>query len=86
MCVNVCQSCGMPLAEENLLGTENNGLKSKEYCVYCYENGEFKQSGLTMEGMIEICVPYMNESGMEEGQARAILNDLLPKLKRWSKS
>jgi len=38
----LCQSCGMPLDTEEMKGTEKNGLKSNEYCKYCYENGVFK--------------------------------------------
>lgn len=79
----ICQSCGMPLTDDQLLGTEKGGDKSGEYCVYCYENGQFKQPDLTMEAMVEICVPHMKESGMKEEEARAMLNDVLPKLKRW---
>lgn len=82
----ICQSCAMPITDEGLYGTESKGAKTGEYCVYCYENGEFKQPELTMEEMINICVPFMKEHGMEEGQARNILNEALPKLKRWNKS
>ncbi|SFG92882.1 Putative zinc ribbon domain-containing protein [Desulfotomaculum arcticum] len=80
----VCQSCGMPLTDDKLLGTEKGGAASKEYCVYCYEDGRFLQPDLTMEAMIEICVPHMKEGGMKEEEARALLNSHLPKLKRWS--
>ncbi len=30
-----CQSCGMPLVEE-ILGTNADGSKNEDYCVYCY--------------------------------------------------
>ncbi|WP_368041489.1 zinc ribbon domain-containing protein [Clostridium sp. 001] len=53
-----CQSCGMPMSEE-LYGTERNNKKNQEYCIYCYENGDFKQPDLTMEQMIEASVPFM---------------------------
>ncbi|GAX90827.1 zinc ribbon domain-containing protein [Effusibacillus lacus] len=85
MVETICQSCSMPLNGEEVLGTEKDGSKTKEYCMYCYEGGEFKQPDLTMEGMIEICVPHMKAEGMSEEQARAILNEHLPKLKRWNK-
>ncbi|VBB08254.1 Hypothetical protein LUCI_3525 [Lucifera butyrica] len=80
-----CQSCGMPLSDASLLGTEKTGEKNRDYCFYCYENGCFKQPDITMEQMIEICVPYMKEHGMEEAKAREILNQQLPQLKRWKK-
>jgi len=73
----------MPLTDNNLLGTEKGGAQNSEYCVYCYEDGRFKQPDLTMEAMIEICVPRMKEGGMKEEEARAMISGLLPNLKRW---
>ncbi len=82
-CKNVCQSCGMPMGDsQELLATNADGSKNEEYCKYCMENGKFL-SDVTMEGMIETCVPYMVEQGMEETAARGILKEALPKLKRW---
>ncbi|EJO5347654.1 effector binding domain-containing protein [Clostridium botulinum] len=79
-----CQSCGMPMSEE-LYGTELNNKKNQEYCIYCYENGNFKHPDLTMEQMIDICVPFMKEKGMKENNARALMKNCLPNLKRWRK-
>jgi len=79
-----CQSCGMPLHDEKLFGTEKENGRSTDYCIYCYEKGEFKQANITMEDMIEICVPFMKEDGMSEDEARVLLNQSLPSLKRWS--
>ena len=38
-----CQSCGMPLDinQEELLGTNGDQTKCDEYCVYCYQNGQY---------------------------------------------
>ncbi|WP_094603973.1 hypothetical protein SPSIL_043980 [Sporomusa silvacetica DSM 10669] len=81
-----CQSCGMPLSgQEELLGTTASGSKTEEYCIYCYENGQFKQPDLTLEGMIEVCLPHMKENGMTEAAARRLLREHLPNLKRWHK-
>lgn len=78
-----CQSCGMPMTDE-LCGTEKNGSKNEEYCKYCYENGEFT-ADLRMDQMVEVCVPHMlrNNPDMTEKQARNMMNEFLPKLKRW---
>ncbi len=48
-----CQSCGMPLTEE-VLGTNADGSKNEDYCMYCYKDGKFLQD-CTMEEMIEHC-------------------------------
>lgn len=34
-----CQSCGMPLTEE-ILGTNADGIKNEDYCIYCYKDGD----------------------------------------------
>jgi hypothetical protein len=38
---------------------------------------------MTMDDMIETCVPFMVEQGMAEDSARDLLKESLPKLKRW---
>lgn len=77
----LCQSCGMPLSKE-FFAANADGSENTEYCKFCYENGKFT-SDVTMEQMIEECVPHMVSGGMAEGEARAMLRQMLPKLKRW---
>jgi len=76
-----CQSCGMPLSEE-VAGTEANGSKNGEYCIYCYKDGGFT-SDITMEQMIEQCVPHMVGPEMTEEKARGMMEEFFPTLKRW---
>jgi alkylhydroperoxidase/carboxymuconolactone decarboxylase family protein YurZ len=80
----LCQSCAMPLTEESLLGTNADGTKNGEYCIYCYKDGAFT-SGVTMEEMIEICIPHALQAGAypDENTARAAMQEYFPKLKRW---
>ncbi|MBD3252655.1 transcriptional regulator [Candidatus Pacearchaeota archaeon] len=81
----VCQSCGMPLNDENL-GTNKDGSKNKKYCKFCFENGEFKDKGVTMKEKIEKLVEFARtKMGMDESQARAMAQDVIPKLKRWKR-
>ena len=75
-----CQSCGMPLMETNEFGTEANGSKNEEYCIYCYKDGAFT-ADCTMEEMIEFCVPHM--PNMEPEEARNMMQQWFPQLKRW---
>jgi predicted transcriptional regulator YdeE len=79
-----CQSCGMPLANPELLGTDVKGNVIEEYCTYCYVNGEFTQPSFSVEDMVSFCVPFLVEEGMGEETARSILTGSLPHLKRWS--
>ena len=78
----LCQSCGMPLTEE-VFGTNADGSANKEYCKYCYADGAFIAPEITMNEMIDICVPHMVEQGMTKDQARQIMEQTLPVLKRW---
>jgi len=79
-----CQSCGMPMTQEEQYGTEKDGSKNPEYCCYCYQNGAFT-ADCTMEQMIDFCLDYEKDSGMYEDreQARAAMLEWFPTLKRW---
>lgn len=77
-----CQSCGMPITGSEFQGTEVDGSLTGTYCTYCYQKGAFVQD-LTMEEMVEVCVPHMVKAGMPEKQARAMLASTLPNLARW---
>ena len=82
-----CQCCGMPMGEtDEMYGTEADGAKSKDYCQYCYANGAFT-ADCTMDEMIEACVPMMASanSGMSEEQARNLMREFFPTLKRWKR-
>lgn len=79
-----CQSCGMPMPTEELRGTNQEGDKITDYCVYCYEAGAFKQPDITLQEMADICAGFLIEEGMEENVARKLLAEQLPHLKRWS--
>ena len=83
MSETICQSCGMPMGNTDLLGTNQDGSKNTEYCTYCYQNGSFTDSDMTLQKMIEVCVPFMVQEGMAEEEARKQLNEFLPGLKRW---
>ncbi|MGP4078528.1 zinc ribbon domain-containing protein [Pseudalkalibacillus sp. R45] len=79
----VCQSCAMPMENEKMMGKNSDGTRNEEYCVYCYEDGKFTAS-VSMNEMVEICVPHLVEDGMKENEARETMKDVLPKLKRWA--
>ena len=82
----LCQSCAMPLEKPEDYGTERDGSKSADYCQYCYANGAFTGE-MTMEQMIEACVPFTLEAKVfpTAEAARAEMTKNSPKLKRWAK-
>ena len=79
-----CQSCGMPLEDPALLGTEANGTPSEHYCKYCYQNGAFT-ADMTMEEMIAFCAPIMvkEHPDMTQEQAASQMRQYFPQLLRW---
>lgn len=81
-----CQSCGMPLAKPEDHGTEEDGKASQDYCQYCYQKGAFTSS-MTMEEMIDFCVPHMvaGHPEMTAQQAKAQMEQFFPMLLRWKK-
>ena len=82
-----CQSCGMPLTDD-VLGTNADGTKNEDYCMYCYKDGKFLQD-CTMEEMIEHCAQFVN--AVNEGLGKPItkeeyigmMKSYFPQLKRW---
>ncbi|WP_379127633.1 zinc ribbon domain-containing protein [Paenibacillus sp. sgz500958] len=78
-----CQSCGMPMHDSGVHGSDREGNKTAEYCMYCYESGEFKQPELTLQDMIDLCTGFMVQEGMPEEEARQLLAVQLPTLERW---
>ncbi len=77
----VCQSCGMPLHEPAVLGTDEKGIPIEEYCLYCYKDGKFT-SDVTMEEMIQLCAKYVQNVPKEK--AVFDMRMQFPKLKRWA--
>ena len=58
-----CQSCAMPLDQDELRGTEADGSLSPDYCKYCYQNGAFTREQ-TMEQAIENDLPFVLKAGV----------------------
>ncbi len=80
--MKICQSCGMPIENDSVLGTEKDGKTSEDYCKYCYVNGEFIDK-VSMDEYIEMCSQYGSQAGMTNEQMREHCKSLFPTLKRW---
>ena len=87
MIEKVCQSSGMPMGPtDDLYGTESNGSVSKDYCKFCYENGEFVDD-CTMEQMMQVCIDLnvaYNEF-LDPIESKKMVEGFFPSLKRWAK-
>lgn len=77
-----CQSCYMPMDTEEKKGTEQNGSKSGDYCVHCYQAGAFTFPQ-TLEQAVEGNIPWWKEEGESDDVARARIMEVFPTLKRW---
>lgn len=83
-----CQSCGMPLTDK-ILGTNADGSKNDEYCIYCYKDGAFT-GNFTMEEMVEFCAQFVDQYNKDTGKQltreeyKEQLRRYYPKLKRWN--
>ena len=84
-----CQSYGMPLTEE-MLGTNADGSKNQDYCIYCYKDGAFTKD-CTMDEMIDFCAQFVDEVNknmpkpMTAEKYRQMMRKFFPTLKRWRK-
>jgi hypothetical protein len=81
----ICQSCGMPMKIPSDYGTNADKNKNKEYCTYCFQNGQFTKPDITMREMIQGCIAIMVKYGMPEEHAMKQMKVLIPTLKRWRK-
>tara|TARA_R100000935_G_C2827675_1_gene163251 strand:+ start:1356 stop:1619 length:264 start_codon:yes stop_codon:yes gene_type:complete len=77
-----CQSCGLPFTKE-INGTNRDETDNEDYCLHCFENGEFVDQSLTLHGLevklVEMAEMH-NEITLEE--AVTVIREL-PYLKRW---
>ena len=85
--IKYCQSCGMPLTDD-VLGTNADGSKNEDYCIYCYKDGAFT-GDFTMEEMADFCAQFVDEYNKNTGQKltreeyKQMLLQCFPNLKRW---
>ena len=76
----------MPLHEEKNWGINKDNSKTTEYCIFCFENGEFTNPNLTMQEVIEKSIQMSTKLWVPENTAREIANNTIPKLKRWQQN
>jgi len=80
----ICQSCGMPMMEEQY-GTDAGGGLNEKYCTYCYQDGKFTSES-TMEEMADFCAPFEVEGGRAKTkeEAKEQLMVYFATLERWA--
>jgi len=78
----ICQCCGMPM-EDQIIGRDKDGGLNENYCKWCYADGTYTYSN--MDDLIDVCIPHMTRQGFTEEQARAYMQEMLPKLDYWKR-
>jgi hypothetical protein len=74
----------MPLRAPEDFGTDPAGYRVNDYCRHCFADGAFTDPAITMPAMLDWCVTMMAGQGiMPPAQARELMADTLPRLKRW---
>ena len=77
----ICQCCGMPLEDDEIISHDSDGTLNEDYCKWCYADGTYTYSN--MDDLIDVCVKNMINENLTEEQVRAYMKDLLPKLDYW---
>ena len=84
-CQLICQSCGMPLNNEEDCGKNEDNTVS-EYCKYCYQNGWFTNPDMTLEEMVEKLSSFHDQMGLSKEEATNMAKNILPTLERWKEN
>ncbi len=79
----VCQCCGMPLSEDEIISRESDGSFNEDYCKWCYADGTYTYNN--MDDLIDLCVGHMVNESITEEQARTYMRQLLPTLDYWKR-
>ena len=79
----ICQCCGMPIEDDNIMGRDSDGSLNEDYCKWCYADGTYTYSN--MDDLIDVAVKHMVTDEFPEEQAREYMKDLLPKLDYWKR-
>ena len=78
----VCQCCGMPLNEDELLSREEDGSFNEDYCKWCYTDGKFTYD--SKDALLDFLLSHMpNPEQIPENKRRIQYDDWLSQLKHW---
>ena len=78
----ICQCCGMPLNEDDMVSRESDGSFNEDYCKWCYVDGKFVYS--SKDGLIDFLIAHMpNPENLPEAERRTQYDQYLSQLKHW---
>ena len=78
----ICQCCGMPLSEDNVISHEPEGGFNEDYCKWCYMDGHFTYG--TKGDLIDYLLSHMpNPENTPEKERREQYDGYLSQLRHW---
>ena len=78
----ICQCCGMPLSEDNMISREPDGSYNEEYCRWCYSDGAFAYE--SKDALLDFLISHMpNPENAPEEVRRSQYDLYLSQLKHW---
>ena len=78
----ICQCCGMPLSEDDMISREPDGSYNEDYCKWCYVDGAFAYE--SKDGLLEFLISHMpNPDNTPEEVRRSQYDQYLSQLKHW---
>ena len=79
----ICQCCGMPLTEDEMISREPDGIFNDDYCKWCYTDGAFVYSDKS--ALIDFMLGHMpNPENTPDEERRAQFDGYLSQLKHWA--
>ena len=78
----ICQCCGMPLNEDDLISRESDGSYNEDYCKWCYADGKFAYE--SKESLLDYLVSHMpNPDHLDSETRRSQFVSFLSQLAHW---
>ena len=78
----ICQCCGMPLSEDDMISREPDRTFNEDYCKWCYTDGGFTYD--SKASLIDFLIAHMpNPDNTPEEDRRAQYDGYLSMLKHW---
>ena len=78
----ICQCCGMPLSEDDMISREPDGSYNEDYCKWCYTDGAFAYE--SKDGLLDFLISHMpNPENAPEEVRRSQYDLYLSQLKHW---
>ena len=78
----ICQCCGMPLSEDDMISRESDGTFNEDYCKWCYVDGGFTYE--SKSSLIDFLIAHMpNPDNTPEDERRKQYDGYLSMLKHW---